>query len=190
MELDLSNKNLTTFEGIDLPDGLIELYCHNNPLSSLPSLPTSLRMLCCYENQLTSLPPLPPTLEKLYCSYNELTSLPPLPPTLTHLHCGGNRLTSLPPLPQSLTILYCSGGGLPPHYYKGGLLKSISELRVIIQVDTLKKAFDIVRRLISDRAARNIQRVWKRYWLKPYYDPQLGYPVSRYLLHYQGELNK
>ena len=171
-----------------LPPSLTRLGCASNQLSSLPPLPPSLITLYCSGNRLTSLPPLPPPLTKLYCSRNNLTSLPPLPPSLCELYCATNKLTSLPPLPPTLSELYCPGNNFPPHYYDNGQMKSIEELRDIILVDRLRRACSIVHRLVADRAARNIQRVWKRYWLEPYHNTQLGYPVSRYLLHYQHQL--
>ena len=170
-----------------LPDEVTELYCGHNRLTSLPTLPPSLTYLDCGNNQLTSLPPLPSTLTKLNCWNNKLTSLPSLPPSLTTLHCSHNKLLSLPPLPQ-FTWLSCGENPLPPHYFDGGHLKGISKLRSIIMIDRLRKAYSILVRLISDKAARNIQRMWKRYLLEPYHDPQLGYRVSRYMLYHQHEL--
>ena len=213
MKLDLNYKNIITTQGLSFPDGcfpdgltelhlvgnmltslpslpptLTHLYCWSNRLTSLPPLPLTLRVLSCSHNQLTSLPSLPPSLTSLHCSYNQLTSLPPLPPSLTGLYCRNNRLTSLPSLPKSLAVLYCDDNPFPTHYHENGKLKSNEELIIIIKVDRLMKARAILSRLIIDRLARNIQRCWKRYWLEPYHDPQLGYPVSRYLLHYQHEL--
>ena len=175
-----------------LPPSLKELYCFSNQLTSLPSLPDSLIELYCSRNQLTNLPPLPPTLIKLYCGWNKLTSLPPLSygtvSSLTHLGCSGNQLTSIPPLPASLIEFYCNNDGLPSSYYYNGLMKPIEEVRMIILIDRLRRGCAMVSRLVSDKAARNIQRVWKRYWLEPYQDVELGYRVSRYLLHYQHQL--
>ena len=208
MRVDLKYKNLKSLEGIHLPDGLTtlnlngnlltslpplpptltHLHCSRNKLTSLPSLPPSLEVLDCGGNQLISLPPLPPSLIELDCGSNRLINLPPLPPSLTNLICYCNRLTSLPPLPRSLTKLYWIGNPLALHYCEKGELKTIEELRVIIQVDRWRRALFIVSRMIRDRSARNIQRVWRRYWLVPYFDPQLGYMVSRYLLHYKHEL--
>ena len=76
MKLDLSNKGLTTLDGIDL-SRVTYLYCSNNQLTSLPPLPKTLKELICWNNQLTSLPPLPETLKKLSCDDNRL--LPDLP---------------------------------------------------------------------------------------------------------------
>ena len=109
-----------------LPNSLIELYCHNNELTSLPDLPKSLEVLSCFNNELTSLPDLPKSLEVLscfnneltslpefknkikilYCSFNKLTSLPNLPSSLQKLHCGDNQLTSLPEFKNKITILF------------------------------------------------------------------------------------
>jgi len=107
MKLDLSNRRLTSLDGIDL-SGVAVLDCYDNQLTSLPPLPASLKILNCSYNQLTSLPDLKdlPSLKELYCDGNQLTSLPDLP-SLKQLGCCHNRLTSLPPLPASLIILSC-----------------------------------------------------------------------------------
>ena len=106
MTLDLSNKGLTTLDGIDLT-GVTQLYCGDNQLTSLPPLPKTLKELYCCDNNLTRLPNLPETLKKLYCQNNQLTSLPPLPETLQQLYCEDNQLMSLPPLPETLEELDC-----------------------------------------------------------------------------------
>ena len=123
--LDLSNKNLTTLDGIDLtgvthlicsdnnltclpplPDDLRELWCSDNNLTCLPSLPDGLQELWCSDNNLTCLPSLPNSLQKLWCYNNKLTSLPHLPDSLQELGCYNNKLTSLPHLPDSLQELW------------------------------------------------------------------------------------
>ena len=188
MKLDLSHKNLTTLEGYTFPDGLTKLNVSFNELTSLPPLPLTLTVLSCTYNQLTSLPPLPGSLKELYCCVNQLDSLPLLPPTLTRLYCSHNRLTNLPPLPQSLTNLICGDNRFSSNYYNGVNRRCIESLRLIIRVDRLRKAHTILSQLVGDAAARNIQRVWRRYWMEPYHDSQLGHPVSRYLLHYKDVL--
>ena len=143
MNLDLSFKNLTTLDGIDLT-GVTELDCSNNQLTSLPPLPKTLKELYCSNNQLTSLPPLPETLEILYCEYNQLTSLPPLPETLEELICFNNQLTSLPPLPETLKKLCCSNNQLTslPHlktleilYCSNNQLTSLPHLTTLKELD-------------------------------------------------------
>ena len=47
-----------------LPSTLIELYCNNNQLLSLPELPNTLTYLNCSDNQLSSLPELPNRLTR------------------------------------------------------------------------------------------------------------------------------
>ena len=204
MELNLSHRNLTSLDGIPLPDGLTMLNLNFNSLTSLPLLPSSLKSLYCWENQLISLPPLPESLNRLYCGHNRLTSLPPLPPSLDLLDCSENELTSLPPLPRDLRVLGCGGNrltGLPtlpkslawlncndnklPDCYSTYRIK---EVRVLIRIDRLRKARSILSMTVGNTAARNIQRCWKRYWLEPYYDQRLGHPVSRYMIHYREKL--
>jgi len=107
MKLDLSNRRLTSLDGIDL-SGVTELDCSYNKLTSLPDLP-ALEELVCHANQLTSLPDLP-ALKKLFCHHNQLTSLPHLPSSLIVLCCSYNQLTSLSDLSNQvdLEILECS----------------------------------------------------------------------------------
>jgi len=106
MILELSNRNLTSLEGIDLTY-VTELNCNYNQLTSLPDLPLSLKYLSCCCNKLTSLPYLPHSLKTLDCYGNQLKSLPNLPLSLIYLYCDANILTSLPDLPPSLELLTC-----------------------------------------------------------------------------------
>jgi len=87
----------------ELLENVIELYCCDKQLTSLPQLPNCTE-LWCSNNQLTSLPQLP-KCNKLYCYNNQLTSLPQLP-NCKWLNCYNNQLTSLPQLPNC-TNLYC-----------------------------------------------------------------------------------
>jgi len=92
----------------ELPAKLIELYCHNNILTTLPKLPSNLLILDCFDNKLTSLPELQNSLRELNCNNNYLTFLPELPDSLIQLSCDNNKLTSLPKLPQTLENLFCN----------------------------------------------------------------------------------
>ena len=86
---------------------MVNIGCHTNLLTALPTLPTNLIVLYCYNNQLTVLPSLPNTMTDIDCENNKLTNLPILPTSLTGLRCGVNKLTSLPNLPSSLSSLNC-----------------------------------------------------------------------------------
>ena len=112
LKLHISGKNIKSLPDLTKFKNLEILYCHNNQLTSLPTLPQNLKELNCHNNQLTSLPTLPQNLEKLVCSYNQLISLPTLPQNLENLVCFHNQLTSLPTLPQNLENLYCSNNQL------------------------------------------------------------------------------
>jgi len=79
----------------NLPQGLTELYCSSNKLTSLDNLPQGLTELNCSMNKLTSLDNLPQGLTKLDCSDNQLTSLYNLPQGLTKLDCSDNNLINL-----------------------------------------------------------------------------------------------
>jgi Secretion system C-terminal sorting domain/Leucine Rich repeats (2 copies) len=106
--LDCSNRNITSIEGVQYFNALQELTCSNNQLVNLPTLPLYLIVLSCDNNQLTSLPALSNALLYLSCSYNQLTSLPTLPADLQNLICNNNQLTSLPSLPVTLRNLQCN----------------------------------------------------------------------------------
>ena len=54
MKFDISGKNLTTLEGINFPDGITELDCSNNSLTSLQYCPNSVIHLICNNNPLSS----------------------------------------------------------------------------------------------------------------------------------------
>jgi Leucine-rich repeat (LRR) protein len=107
-QIDCSNRNIKSLEGIQYFDSLVELNCGENELKSLPSLPTYLQKLWCFENNLSALPHLPPKLIDLVCSNNQLKTLPLLPDSLIYLSCDENQLSKLPELPSSLEKLWCS----------------------------------------------------------------------------------
>ncbi len=116
-ELSISKKDIKSLAGLQHFEGLKNLFCSNNQLSSLPSLPSTLNGLYCHENKLTSLPALPDTLIALSCSDNQISSLPPLPNGLINLFCEQNKLTSLPALPDTLKEFRCNENqlsSLPP----------------------------------------------------------------------------
>jgi len=98
-EIDCSNKNLTSLEGIENLVNLKELYCDNNQLTSLEGIENlvNLKFLYCYDNQLTSLKEIENlvNLKELYCSNNQLTSLEGIENlvSLEHLYCYDNQFT-------------------------------------------------------------------------------------------------
>ena len=127
----LSNKGLTTLEGLEL-SGVTHLYCHHNNLVSLPeSLPDTLEFIDCSNNSLTHLPTiLPQNLDFLKCSHNNLIALPKLPDKLRALFCDGNKLTCIPFLPQSLKFLNCLNNNLPETNGRKILLQQHNQRRV------------------------------------------------------------
>ncbi len=98
-----------------IPDTVIELYCYDNKLTSLPEL-NNITYLRCSDNKLETLPNCN-KLETLKCYNNYLIELPELPNIIT-LDCAGNKLTTLPEM-LNLTSLDCS-------YNKFGLRKRIT----------------------------------------------------------------
>ena len=94
-------------------EGVINLDCSDNQLSSLPVLPDTLKELDCSYNRLQTLPDLPKALKTLFCFSNRLQTLPELPKALKQLHCHVNRLQTLPELPKRLKELCCSNNYLP-----------------------------------------------------------------------------
>ncbi len=113
---------------------IVNLYCDNNLLISLPALPKCEKLFCsinlltslpvltkcmrlhCSHNLLLSLPALPECV-KLYCYYNQLTTLPFLTKCET-LWCYNNRLTFLPELPSivSPNQIDAQNNPFPPNY--------------------------------------------------------------------------
>lgn len=109
--MSLSNKGISSLQGIEFFAALRSLNCSNNQLTSLDvSRNTSLTNLECGYNQLTSLDVSGNTsLTSLYCYSNRLSSLNVSGSTsLTSLYCYGNRLSSLNVSDNtSLTSLRC-----------------------------------------------------------------------------------
>ncbi len=96
--IDVSNCNLTSLQGIEYFRALETLYCSRNQLTSLDmSKNTALEYIACRSNQLASLDVSKNTaLEYLNCNYNQLTSLDvSMNTALKKLHCSYNQLTSL-----------------------------------------------------------------------------------------------
>ena len=110
-EIDCSEKNIASLEGIQYFTSLTSLDCGYNQLTSLDvSKNTALTELYCDNNQLTALDVSKNTaLTELRCSYNQLTSLDISKNTaLTELSCDSNQLTALDVSKNTaLTELYC-----------------------------------------------------------------------------------
>ena len=84
MRYNIACQGLTTLEEVDFPNGITELNCSFNQLTSLAGFcpasasgacPQSLQVLDCSDNQLTSLEHCSQSLQVLFCDYNQLTSL-------------------------------------------------------------------------------------------------------------------
>ena len=96
--LEVSDKSITDLTGIEDFNSLIELYCYDNPLTSVDvSNNTFLEQLYCSDNNLTSLDVTNnPALIVLYCYDNELTSVDVSNNALLKFfNCYDNQLTSL-----------------------------------------------------------------------------------------------
>lgn len=105
--INVGYSGITDLSGVQYFTALEQLSCHNNDLTSLPTLPQSLWHLGCSDNQLVALPTLHEGLLDLYADNNQLTSLPELPSTLTTLVCSSNLLTTLPALGPNIVDLQC-----------------------------------------------------------------------------------
>ena len=103
--INIDGKNLMYIPSLSKFVNLKIFSCSNNRLVKLPPLPETLVELYCDNNCLTSLPQLNKGLEILYCVFNKLLWLPCLPETLVELYCDDNYLTSLPQLNKGLEIL-------------------------------------------------------------------------------------
>ena len=115
-EINVSNKGITTLEGISYFPNLKSLICSNNQLTSLDVHEnTALEYLSCSQNQLTELNVRQnPALVKLSCMVNPLTSLNVSQnPALKELYCYGNQLTKLDVSKNTeLVTLDCSSNQL------------------------------------------------------------------------------
>jgi Leucine-rich repeat (LRR) protein len=112
IEIDLSNKGITSIPDLSRFINLQQLDCSYNKLITLPKLNSTLQQLDCSHNDLSSLPELNINLLHLDCSDNNLTSLPELNENLYQLVCSDNNLTSLPRLNKNLLRLNCSNNYL------------------------------------------------------------------------------
>ena len=116
-ELDLSNENLSSLDGIEYFTGLTSLDCSDNRLTALDvGNLHNLKKLICNNNQIeTGKLILPPQLTYLNCNDNRLEQLDEtvLPAGLTELYCDNNPLTKLKVgTLTKLTKLSCAGGQL------------------------------------------------------------------------------
>lgn len=130
--LSVPYKNIADLTGLQYFDGLYQVDCSHNVLTSLPKLPINVNNLNCSYNAITTLPTLTANLNTLNCEHNSITTLPSFPsslqiltvrfnqisviPTLPSglifLHCGNNQLTNLPTLPTNLVRLECENNQL------------------------------------------------------------------------------
>lgn len=153
--LDVSNKNISSLQGLGQFANLKELVCNHNNLSQLPTdLPasletfdcsynqlnnltialgqSSLKTLNCSNNKLTYLENLlvPTSIEYLDCSYNNIRFVYGLNyydyNSLKKFYCNNNQITEITPaLPRSLEYLNCSNNQLT-EFSLGGEQKLIS----------------------------------------------------------------
>ena len=213
--LNVSHNRLTQLS--NLPAELIHLYCDHNRLTSIPRLPDTLQLLDVSHNQLTELSNLPASLKILDFGNNQIHCLTGLP-QLILLSCRNNLITRLTGLPDTIEYVICNGNrissaddllvDLRKHYYKVWFENyplviryydnpmpdkyrawGTSSLLLVDRGERVWKARSILMRLLSQRAAFNIQRVWRNYWLKPYFDPDRNHWVSRYMLAHRDELS-
>ena len=115
-EINVSNHNITSLEGIEFFTALTRLFCLNNQLTTLDvSKNTALLYLDCYDNQLTTLDVSKNTaLQTFGCKYNQLKDLDISKNTmLTRFWCGNNQLTTLDVSNNTmLTELWCDNNQL------------------------------------------------------------------------------
>ena len=107
MEFNISDRGLTTLEGVEFPEGVTELVCHNNQLQSLEHCPQGVTKLWCSHNQLQSLEHCPQGVKELDCSGNQLKTLKHCPQSVTKLRCIHNKLQTLKHCPQDVKVLWC-----------------------------------------------------------------------------------
>lgn len=173
-----------------LPDGLKELYIHNNNLKTLEGLPQGLTRLILSCNILVKINQndLPDNLTYLDLSNNELTMMDSfcLPRSLIYLDVSNNKLKRLPRLPLGLKTLIYDNNKLPARY---GCHKTIAYVGRVVEAELFYDGIKIMRGLKWIFNICKFQRLWKNYWYNPYLDPKYSYPVSRYMLKYRGAIN-
>jgi hypothetical protein len=103
--IDLSNKNLKTLVGLNIPQEVgVHFSCSNNQLTSLEGAPQEVG-------------------GNFYCSYNQLTSLEGAPQKVGgNFYCHHNQLTSFEGAPQEV-------GGMVYIRYNNKVITSIDQLR-------------------------------------------------------------
>ena len=156
MMFDISFQNLTTLKGINFPEGITELDCSNNSLTSLQYCPSSVRTLNCTSNSLTSLKYCPNSVTHLYCINNSLTSLQYCPNSMIDLYCSDNLLTSLEYCPNSVLYIESYNNPLSSEYFK--------TIKQIHKINTFKSYRLGIHKLNSMISSVKIQRLWKKYW--------------------------
>jgi Leucine-rich repeat (LRR) protein len=130
-------------------------------------------------------------LKYLDISHNQITSLHDLilPNGLIYFLCSNNQIRRFEILiPEYLTFLGIRNNFLSEEYYDdNGYLKSRIEINEITYRWRFNRGLDIINETIRDKKARDIQRVWRDYWLKPTKIKGYDYPVSRYMISHKGK---
>lgn len=105
ISLDISNRNLTTLEGIEFPENITELYCQYNQLTSIKGCPKTVTCLLCNDNLLTNFKYFPRNLTYLNISNNPIKTLKGCPKKLVSLHSNETKISSLKYCPRVLVLL-------------------------------------------------------------------------------------
>src|SRR5438045_4121412 len=140
--IDISNRALTTFEGIIFPNEPFRLDCWNNQLTSLEGCPKYAVKLNCSDNQLTSIIVCYKYFFELNCSYNPLI-------TLEHL-------------PSSVIIIKFTVDA-SNEYYKC----SIKQIHKINRIKKFMKGINIVRNIIKKHQQRFVDQLVDDFLYKP-----------------------
>jgi len=131
-DLDVSNKYISSIDGIQYFSSLNYFNCENNFITSLEGLPASLKNLIAGNNKIetilgfpvnmihieidknliVNLPAFPDKLDFFSANYNKIKSLPAFPSTLQRLFVGYNNLTAMPTFPEGMYDIACNNNQL------------------------------------------------------------------------------
>ena len=110
-ELDVSMKEISSLDGINIFRNLEKVNCSLNKLTQFDYYLPRMKRLECVYNQITYLNTTNwPSLTELECAYNKIESLEFLYPRLVYLHCSDNKLKEIKGLDlqkETLEYLYC-----------------------------------------------------------------------------------
>ncbi len=155
--------DITSFSQCEFPEGVTNVYCHNNQIKSFKYLPDSVRIIFCGNNQINSFQYLPGSVLWVSCHNNQINSFKYLPNYISIIYCSNNQINSFKYLPGSVSTISCGGNPCHAELISKGLTQIHKENkdRIIQQVCNWKTGTEKLRYM---RLNYLIYSLWKRYW--------------------------